>query len=67
MILKEAGIIDDKLMKKMQAMVGFRNIAVHDYTSIDPEILKSILAENLQDIEDFYTVILRKFSPSSQD
>jgi uncharacterized protein YutE (UPF0331/DUF86 family) len=67
LILKEAGIIDDELMKKMQAMVGFRNIAVHDYTTIDPEILKSILAENLQDVEDFYTVILRKFSPSSQD
>jgi len=64
-ILKEAGIIDDELMKKMQAMVGFRNIAVHDYTSIDPEILKSILRENLQDIENFYTTVIKKFSPDS--
>ncbi|HHN64178.1 MAG TPA: DUF86 domain-containing protein [Nitrospirae bacterium] len=27
-ILRDAGIIDDSMMKKMQSMVGFRNIAV---------------------------------------
>jgi uncharacterized protein YutE (UPF0331/DUF86 family) len=61
-LLRDAGIIDDKLMKKMQAMVGFRNIVVHDYTSIDLDILKSILSNNLKDIEEFYTVIIKKFS-----
>ncbi len=61
-ILRDAGIIDDSMMKKMQSMVGFRNIAVHDYTSLDIEILKSILKNNLKDIEDFYTAILKKFN-----
>ncbi len=60
-ILHEAGIIDHGLMKKMQAMVGFRNIAVHDYTSIDLEILKSILKNNLKDLEEFYTFILKRY------
>ncbi len=59
--LSEAGIIDENLFKKMQAMVGFRNIAVHDYQSIDVAILKSILTDNLKDIEEFYTVILKRF------
>ncbi len=61
-LLRDAGIIDDKLMKKMQAMVGFRNIAIHDYTSIELDILKSILSNNLKDIEEFYTVIIKKYS-----
>ncbi len=42
-------------------MVGFRNIAIHDYQSIDPEILKSILKTNLPDLEDFYTNVLKHY------
>lgn len=59
--LSEAGIIGEGLLKKMQAMVGFRNIAVHDYQAIDAAILKSILTNNLKDIEDFYAVIFKRF------
>ena len=60
-LLKNAGIIDYELMKKMQSMVGFRNIAVHDYTEIDPDVLKSILINNLRDIEEFYSLIVKQF------
>jgi len=60
--LNEAGIIDDNLLKKMQSMVGFRNIAVHDYQSINVDILKSILIGNLKDLEEFYTAVLKRFS-----
>ena len=59
--LHEAGIIDAGLLKKMEAMVGFRNIAVHDYQSMNLEILKSILTGHLRDVEDFYTAVLRRF------
>lgn len=59
--LNEAGIIDESLLKKMQSMVGFRNIAVHDYQSINVDILKSILTENLRDLEEFYTAVLKRF------
>lgn len=59
--LNEAGIIESSLLKKMQSMVGFRNIAVHDYQSINVDILKSILIGNLKDLEEFYTVILKRF------
>jgi uncharacterized protein YutE (UPF0331/DUF86 family) len=45
----------------MEAMVGFRNIAIHDYQTIDKEILKSILSNNLKDLEDFYTSLLIYF------
>lgn len=61
-IIKRAGIINDDLLKKMESMVGFRNIAIHDYRAIDIAILKSILSKNLKDLEEFYSAILSRFS-----
>jgi uncharacterized protein YutE (UPF0331/DUF86 family) len=45
----------------MESMIGFRNIAVHDYHSLKVEILKSILTSTLKDLEEFYTAVLKKF------
>lgn len=61
-LLYNADIINKELLNKMKAMVGFRNIAIHDYSSIDTDILKSILVNNLKDIEEFYTTILNRFN-----
>lgn len=60
-LLQEAGIVNKEIARKMEAMVGFRNIAIHDYEAIDKEVLKSILSGNLKDIEDFYTTLLLYF------
>ena len=65
--LHKAGIINESLLKKMRSMVGFRNIAVHDYQSIDVDVLKSILKNNLKDIEEFYTVIINRFIKMQKD
>ncbi len=61
-LLKKAGIINAELLKKMESMVGFRNIAIHDYKELNIEILKSILSKNLKDLEEFYSTILYRFS-----
>jgi uncharacterized protein YutE (UPF0331/DUF86 family) len=60
-LLHDAGMVNKEIARKMEAMVGFRNIAIHDYEAIDKEVLKSILAGNLRDIEDFYTTLLLHF------
>ncbi|HNS56471.1 MAG TPA: DUF86 domain-containing protein [Smithellaceae bacterium] len=60
--LEQAGIIGRDLAKRMQAMVGFRNIAIHDYQAINIDILKTILGKHLKDLEEFYTVILLHFN-----
>lgn len=60
-LLTQNKIISTELEDKMNAMVGFRNIAVHEYQNINPEILQSILHNNLKDIEEFYTTILLKY------
>ena len=58
-LLCENKIIPKDLARKMERMVGFRNIAVHDYQSINKDILKDILTKHLPNLEEFYTVILR--------
>jgi uncharacterized protein YutE (UPF0331/DUF86 family) len=60
-LLESAKIISKGLSKKMQSMVGFRNIAIHDYQALDVDILKAILTKHLRDLEWFYTTILNHF------
>ena len=59
-LLYTGKVIDNALKEKMQRLVGFRNVAVHDYEPINPNILKSIVEKHLQDIEEFYAVIVEK-------
>lgn len=56
-ILNKEGIIDNDLSGKLKAMVGFRNIAVHDYQKLNLEIVKSIIEKNLDDIKKFADII----------
>lgn len=60
-LLHKTGIIDEPLAKSLAAMVGFRNIAVHEYQSLDPAMLKSILQYHLSDLEHFYSAVLKRF------
>lgn len=57
-ILEEATIISAANAKNMKAMVGFRNIAVHDYQEINLEILQKIIEEHLSDFTNYTKSIL---------
>jgi uncharacterized protein YutE (UPF0331/DUF86 family) len=48
-ILEKNGLIDKKISINLQGMVGFRNIAVHDYQSLNIEILQKIIEKHLGD------------------
>lgn len=58
-LLQEKGIIDPILAKNLKAMVGFRNIAVHDYQAINLDILQTIIEKHLTDFTDYTKVILK--------
>lgn len=58
-ILVRENVIDAALGKQLEAMVGFRNIAVHDYETIDVDILRRIVAERLTDLERFTAAVTR--------
>jgi len=59
--LFEAGIISENINKQMQNMVGFRNIAVHDYQNLNLNIVESIVQNHLEDFEKFIQEILGSF------
>lgn len=52
-LLVQQNVLDVELGKRMQAMVGFRNIAVHDYQALNLEILEQILQGHLGDFIEF--------------
>lgn len=57
-ILQKHQIIDEAVCDKMASMVGFRNISVHDYGEIKPEIVHSIVKSQMIDFETFYQIAL---------
>lgn len=57
-ILAQKKILDSGLSNRLQNMVGFRNIAIHDYQNLDTDILKSILEKHLIDLEKYYLQII---------
>ena len=52
-LLERAGLLDTDLAARMKRMVGFRNIAVHDYRKLDLEIVRSIVRDRLGDFLEF--------------
>ena len=63
-LLKKAKILGKIPCEKLEKMVGFRNIAVHEYEAIDVAVLKSIYKNNLKDLEEFYMLILTRYKLS---
>jgi len=58
-ILKQNQIISSLTAEQMKKMVGFRNIAVHDYQNISIDIVKNILENHLVDFEVFIQEVSR--------
>lgn len=57
-LLQQAQIIDPELADRLKKMVGFRNIAVHDYQRLNLDIVRQIIARHLDDFLAFTRVLL---------
>lgn len=57
-ILYNYSVISNKTLKNMNSMVGFRNIAVHDYQNLSINIVISIVKNHLKDFNIFTDEIL---------
>lgn len=53
-LLARHKIIDLPTAINLRKMVGFRNIAVHEYQEIDDRVLQSIIEHHLDDFEGYY-------------
>jgi uncharacterized protein YutE (UPF0331/DUF86 family) len=61
-ILQQAGVIDDALRDRLSAMVGFRNVAVHDYQALNLDIVKAVIAKDSNDIKLFAERMIRRYA-----
>ena len=57
-ILLKNKLISDDMCTNMKKMIGFRNIAVHDYQEVDEEILIDVIEKHLQDLQEFVRQML---------
>lgn len=55
LLLAQAGLLKRDLAEAMTRMVGFRNVAVHDYQALNLAIVQAIIAKHLDDFLAFST------------
>jgi len=56
-LLAQQGVLNNGLASSLKKAVGFRNIAVHNYESINWAIVHSIVKYHLADFSEFATVV----------
>jgi len=57
-ILMDQGILEQKLAHNMMNMVGFRNIAVHDYQAVNIDIVENIIKKHLDDVLTYRKIMI---------
>ncbi len=58
-LLQTNGFINAELSGKLKAMVGFRNIAVHDYQNINIQIVRKVIEIHIDDIKEFSSIVMK--------
>jgi len=56
-ILAREKAIDVELADRLKKMVGFRNLAVHQYRDLDVDIVEAVIRKNLDDLLGFAQII----------
>ncbi|NLW92068.1 MAG: DUF86 domain-containing protein [Syntrophomonadaceae bacterium] len=57
-LLVEHDALEPALANRLKAMVGFRNIAIHDYQKMNMDIIQEIITRHLVDLTDFIESVL---------
>lgn len=60
-LLQTADILPADLTTRMQRMVGFRNVAIHEYTRLNLEIIQAIITKQLNDFRTFSSTIVKAY------
>ena len=59
-LLASASVIDTCLAEKLQHMIGFRNIAVHEYQNLHLPITIAIIQHHLDDFLTFSSILIKR-------
>jgi uncharacterized protein YutE (UPF0331/DUF86 family) len=63
-LLVDAGALDRRLADSLKRMVGFRNVAVHDYTRLNLAVVRAIVEKHMDDLVSFSSGALRRTAGS---
>ncbi|MFZ1805525.1 MAG: DUF86 domain-containing protein [Nitrospira sp.] len=58
-LLQTGGILPADLAGRMQRMVGFRNVAVHEYTRLSLDVVHAIITKQLDDFRAFSSTVVK--------
>jgi uncharacterized protein YutE (UPF0331/DUF86 family) len=58
-LLRKAGRLSDDLALALKKMVGFRNLAVHDYQALQLPIVEAVITHHLGEFEQFSAAMIR--------
>jgi len=61
-LLAQEGVLDTGLASNLKKAVGFRNIAVHNYESINWSIVHSIVKYHLADFSQFAKIVAMRLA-----
>jgi len=61
-LLAVAGIIPSELVRRLEGMVGFRNILVHEYQRMDLGLMVEVIKNHLDDLVLFSNYIVKAFA-----
>jgi len=60
-VLAEAGYLPPDRLENFKKMAQFRDVIVHDYARVSPEILIGILRKNIEDLRLFARMVRDRF------
>ena len=53
MSLRKHGVIREELETRLRGLAGFRNLLVHDYARVDPERVRELMEQRMDDLAEF--------------
>lgn len=62
-LLQQANLIDNNLASRLTGMTGFRNIAIHQYQNIAPDIIHFIMKDGWKDLVALCSALNLKIEP----
>ncbi|MEA2085132.1 MAG: DUF86 domain-containing protein [Thermodesulfobacteriota bacterium] len=65
--LHEAGVITNSTGEKLRKSVGFRNIAIHEYQSINWDVVYSVITDHLDDFRLYAREVLEWLEERNQE
>lgn len=64
-VLAERGMLDANLTSQLHRMVGFRNIAVHEYDNLDMGIVEHVITHDIESVRRFASTVFNHYLKST--